>query len=94
VIAARIDNKLLIVIEPGNIEKLKIGKPLIVPLNKFMPELPAVDLAIAYTPDIVWIAEQIKSGVSLLDALGQGLGRVEVFLRDAHDPENLENVKL
>jgi hypothetical protein len=90
-IAARIHNPngtvcLMIVLEPGNIEKLKKGEPIHNSLNEFMPELNTpVELLFCYTPDAVWVAEQVgKSGgdaYQLVEALKESLSRPEVLVR-------------
>jgi hypothetical protein len=55
-IAARLHDEkgpvcLMLVLEPGNIEKLKAGQPIHKWLNEFIPELPTkVELLFAYYP--------------------------------------------
>jgi hypothetical protein len=52
---------LLIVLEPGNLERLKSGKPILKKMGEFLPMAPrGMELMIAYTPDIEWVGEQCK----------------------------------
>jgi hypothetical protein len=89
-IAARLHNTdgglcIMIVLEPGNIEKLKQGQPIHKFLNEFMPELnTSVELLFAYTPDAEWVAEQLQKKGSvqhLAEILDQSLSRPEVTVR-------------
>lgn len=76
---------IMLVLEPGNIEKLKQGQPIHKFLNEFMPELNAnIEPLFAYTPDAVWVAEQIgKSGSAerLAEIIEESLSRPEVLVR-------------
>lgn len=90
-IAARLhkDNgtAILLVLEPGNLEKLKDGQPIHKFLNEFLPELPtSVELIFAYTPDAVWVAEQMQGckndALKLGEVIEQSLSRVPVVIRD------------
>ena len=78
---------ILLVLEPGNIEKLKRGEPVHKFLNEFMPELrQSVELLFAYTPDAVWVANQMKGkpfdSETLADVLQESLARPPVVVRD------------
>lgn len=77
---------ILLVLEPGNIEKLKRGEPIHKFLAEFMPELKTdVELVFAYTPDAVWVAEQLGKGRNagrLAEILEESLSRPEVVVRD------------
>lgn len=87
-IAARLGTKdgadaILLVLEPGNIEKLKRGEPVHKFLNEFMPELKTrVELIFAYSPDVPWVAEQVRAGGDLAEMLQESLSRPEVLIRD------------
>jgi hypothetical protein len=91
VIAARLHSPegklaILLVLEPGNIEKLKRGQPIHRFLQEFMPELnTSVELVFAYTPDAVWVAEQLgkdRNAGRLAEILNESLSRPEVVVRD------------
>lgn len=78
---------LMIVLEPGNLEKLKQGQPIHKWLNEFIPELPQqVELLFAYSPDIVWVAEQVKDckgdAIKLAEVIQASLTRTPVITRD------------
>jgi hypothetical protein len=92
-IAARLHDEkggvcIMLVLEPGNIEKLKRGEPIHKWLNEFIPELPTkVELLFAYTPDAVWVAEQLKGAkggdaLKLAEIVEQSLSRTSVVVRD------------
>lgn len=76
---------LMIVLEPGNIEKLKRGEPIHKFLNEFLPELNTkIELLFAYSPDVVWVAEQIGkngSAARLVEIIEESLSRPEVLIR-------------
>jgi hypothetical protein len=89
-IAARLHDKegicIMLVLEPGNIEKLKKGEPIHKFLNEFIPELRTkVELLFAYTPDAVWVAQQMKgvrNADKLAELIEESLTREPVFVRD------------
>jgi hypothetical protein len=73
-------DKVVIIIEPGNIENLKKGLPMKLPQN----------MALVYSPDIEWLMDKIcqnKEGISpekLSELILEGLERKEVFERPYH----------
>lgn len=82
-----VDGKVMImlVLEPGNVEKLKRGEPIHKFLNEFLPELDSkVELVFAYTPDLEWVVKQIGSHPDM-DKIGrvleESLSRAEVVVR-------------
>lgn len=90
-IAVRLHNPdggvcIMIVFEPGNVDKLKQGQPIHKFLSEFLPELKMnVELLFAYTPDAEWVAGQINkhdSAEQLAEVLEQSLSRAEVHVRD------------
>lgn len=84
------EQTLLILLEPANIAKLQINQPIVKALNEFLPELPEkVELVIGYCPDMVFLAERIKAGILLPDALAESMNRKEVYSR----PEQAEEVE-
>lgn len=94
-IAARLtdengDTCVMLVLEPGNIEKLKAGEPIHKWLNEFMPELRMkIKLLFMYTPDAIWVAEEMQrrgmkpggEADSLLEVLTESLTREPVLVR-------------
>jgi len=78
---------ILMILEPGNIEKLKQGQPIHKFLNEFIPELPTrIELMFAYSPDVEWVAREIekapKDAQHLAEILQESLSRPEVLVRD------------
>ena len=89
-IAARMHDEsgkviVMLVLEPGNLEKLKSGEPIHKFLNEFLPELPTqVELLFAYTPDAVWVAEQMgkdRDALRLAEIIQESLTREPVVVR-------------
>ena len=92
-IAARLHDEkgnvcVMLVLEPGNFEKLKQGQPIHKWLNEFIPELhQKIELLFCYSPDVVWVAEQMqklgtKDAVTLAEIVEQSLSRKPVVTRD------------
>jgi hypothetical protein len=93
-IAARLHNGegefcIMLVLEPGNLEKLKQGQPIHKWLSEFLPELPMkVELLFAYTPDAMWVAEQWKARggnadpETMAEIIEESLSRKPVVVRD------------
>jgi hypothetical protein len=93
-IAMRLDDEkggvcVMLVLEPGNLEKLKAGQPVHKWLNEFIPELPTkVELLFAYTPDPVWCAEQMQKrginhdAIKIAEIIDESLSRKPVVIRD------------
>ena len=79
---------ILLVLEPGNIERLQQGKPIHKWLNEFIPELPTkVELLFAYSPDVMWVAEQMQNAghddaAKLAEIVQESLTRKPVVVRD------------
>ena len=68
----------LIVLEPANIARIQMGEPIVLDLAKF--GLPPVQMVIAYSPDTIWVAEQVvKHGKDVLDSLRLSLMREPVY---------------
>jgi len=78
---------IMLVLEPGNIEKLKQGEPIHKFLNEFMPELrTSIELVFAYSPDVDWVAKQMggsKDALRLAELILESLDRKEVIIRDS-----------
>ena len=86
-------DSLLLVLEPGNIEKLKLGQPILKQLREFLPGVEReVELCIAFTPDPMWVAQQWRKHGDLGKAIDDSLTRPEVL--GGHDPEKLVEEKL
>jgi hypothetical protein len=91
-IAARLHDEegnvcVMLVLEPGNIEKLKAGQPIHKWLNEFRPELhQKIELLFCYSPDVMWVAEQMKGckgdALKLAEIIQQSLDRKPVVVRD------------
>ena len=83
----------MLVLEPGNLEKLKKGQPIHKFLNEFMPELRQnVELLFAYSPDIEWVAQQAKGAhdaATLAEIVEESLTRKPV-IRDSKSAEDLK----
>ena len=78
---------IFLILEPGNLEKLKEGKPIYKWLNEFVPELNTkIELLFAYSPDVPWVAEQMKDckddALKLAEIVEQSLTRKPVVTRD------------
>jgi hypothetical protein len=86
---------LLLVLEPGNLEKLKEGKPIHKWLNEFIPGLPQkVELLFAYTPDAEWVAREIGANFDLehiAETIERSLERKPIVNR-AKSAEDLKRV--
>jgi hypothetical protein len=81
---------LLLILEPANLEKLKLGQPIVKNLNQFFPQLPVnIDLMLAWTPDAAWLSEQLLNNKDLIESLSRSLELPEVFIRPYHEAENL-----
>lgn len=75
---------LVMVLEPGNFEKLKRGEPIHKYLNEFFPDLPAIELVFAYTPDMQWVMDKIggkKDMETVARAIHDSLSRPEIVVR-------------
>lgn len=82
----------MLVLEPGNLEKLKEGKPIHKWLNEFIPELPAkVELLFAYSPDLPWVVGEMRrrgihpgggDAMEMAFILEESLKRTPVVVRD------------
>lgn len=81
----------MLILEPGNIEKLKAGEPIHKWLNEFLPELTQpVELLFAYTPDALWVSEQMRESTDALrlgEILEESLSRPPVIQRGASAEE-------
>jgi hypothetical protein len=85
---------LLIVLEPGNLAKLQTGNPILKNLREFIPDLPReMDLMIAFSPDTVWVAQQVQNGADLVETLEKSLSRKDNF-RTPEASEALRKVEL
>jgi hypothetical protein len=81
---------LLLILEPANLEKLKLGQPIVKNLNQFFPQLSEkIDLMLAWTPDAEWLSEQLLNGKDLIKSLSNSLELPEVLIRPYHEAEDL-----
>jgi hypothetical protein len=85
----------LMVLEPGNLEKLKQGQPIHKYLSEFIPGLNRkVELVFAYTPDMEWVVGQIgksRDMETIASAIHESLTRPEVLVR-GRSAEELKRV--
>jgi hypothetical protein len=76
---------IMLVLEPGNLEKLKQGQPIHKWLNEFIPGLDRkVELILAYTPDMEWVVKKIgksRDMETVATAIEESLSRPEVLVR-------------
>ena len=76
---------LLIVLEPGNLEKLKQGQPIHKYLTELLPGINRqIELVFAYTPDMNWLVERIGKSRDMEvigTAMQEALSRPEVVIR-------------
>jgi hypothetical protein len=83
-------NSLLFVLEPGNIAKLELGQPIVKKLHELMPEFAEdAELIICLCPDVAYVAERVRAGDDLADALEKAMKRPAVYVR----PEQAEAVE-
>lgn len=67
---------LLFVLEPGNITKFELGQLIVKRLKEFLPGIDRdIEIAIGYSPDVDYIAEQVQSGSTFESALARSLQR-------------------
>lgn len=85
--------RILFILEPVNIEKLKLGLPIIKRLDELLPGLPPLEILIGYTPDIIWVGQNLASGRDLRETILASLDRKEVFSRTL-DPEALRRQEI
>lgn len=88
-IKARVDDDILIVLEPGNIDMLEIGKPIFIPIPAGVDKV-----LIAYTPDVDWVMSQVRQGKSFSETLENSLTRPEVHTHATREPQELKDVKI
>jgi hypothetical protein len=86
------DPCVIFILEPANIEKLQLGQPIAKSLHDFMPGLkPNVRVMLGYTPDIVWVTEQMAKGRDFGDVMRASMDRKPVYTREL-DPEVVKKV--
>jgi hypothetical protein len=85
----------LMVLEPGNLEKLKQGQPIHKYLSEFLPGMTRkVELVFAYTPDMDWVVQQIgksRDMDTIVTAIHESLSRPEIVVR-GRSAEELKRV--
>jgi hypothetical protein len=76
-------DRLVIVLEPANLERLRHGEPIFRKLVEFMTpaELACAELVIDYTPDAAWVTEQLAAGRDFRETMNAGMKRPTVFRR-------------
>jgi hypothetical protein len=89
-IRAQAGDVFMLVIEPGNIDRLKAQKPIKIEVPQGTKHL-----LVYYSPDVEFMAELIAKGVPFSEAFEASLGRPEVHERPNNKPEpQFKNVKL
>lgn len=84
---------LLFVLEPGNIAKLELGQPIVKHLKEFLPNIEQdIEIAIGYSPDVDYIAEQVQGGSTFESALARSLQRRPQY-RSHESSEQLKKVE-
>ena len=89
-IRAQAGDVLMLVVEPGNWDRLKAQKPINI-------EVPpgTTRLIVMYSPDVVYISELVAQGVPMMEAFQASLGRTEVHERPRVEPEpQFKNVRI
>ena len=85
----------MLVLEPGNLEKIKQGQPIHKWLSEFLPGLDRrIELVLCYTPDMEWLVSQIgksRDMETIGTALEESLSRPEVVVR-GRSAEELKRV--
>ncbi|HEV7674345.1 MAG TPA: hypothetical protein VGQ12_07430 [Candidatus Angelobacter sp.] len=87
-IRAKSGDLLMLVIEPGNIDRIKKNMPIDVPTEG------AQRLMIFYSPDVVYMQELCAQGVPFAEALELSQVRPPVHERPYVPPSELRNVKV
>lgn len=86
-IRAKSGELLILVIEPGNIDRIKAGKPISVPTEGVARVL------IYFSPDVVWMQEQCAAGVPFAEALEMSQAREPIHERPNVPIVELRNIK-
>lgn len=88
------DPAVLFILEPANIEKLQLGQPISKDLRDFIPDLkPNIRVMLGFTPDIVWVTEQMAKGRDFAEVMRASMERKPVYLREL-DPEIVKKVTI
>lgn len=67
-------DSVLVILEPGNLAKLKTGQPMIINLNQYLPGLNGrVEVLLGYTPDIEFVSNCVQAAGGALAALGEAI---------------------
>ena len=87
-------HSLLVVLEPGNIEKLKMGKPMIIDPAKYLDQAKTIsgplEFVIGFTPDAPFVTAEYRRTGDVMKALQDSLFRDEVFVPN---PEATKRVR-
>lgn len=76
---APVSQSLFLILEPGDVEFIKKGMPLIREIKEIVPSLNTeLHLMITYTPDPIFVEQNLCEGVGLVDALLSSLDRAPV----------------
>jgi hypothetical protein len=81
----------LMLLEPANIAGIQTGKGIVKSLNDVIPELPIkLDIMIVFTPDMLFVAEQLTKGKPLMETVEASLTRPEVYDRPHHETKEFK----
>jgi len=88
-IRAKLDDAFLIVMEPGNFDRLKKQIPVHIPI----PE-GCTSLIVMYSPDVPYVCELMEGGMALNDAITASLSRPEVHERPVEPPKEFYGIRI
>lgn len=89
-IRAQAGDVFMLIVEPGNFDRLKAQKP----INIDVPH-GTTRLIVMYSPDVAYISELVAQGVPMMQALEASLGRPEVHDRPSGAPEpRFKNIRI
>ena len=85
---------MLLILEPSNFAKLETGQPIVKRLRDFFPELNMnISIMLTYTPDIVWVGDQLQQGKDFGRTIEASLMRPKVYSREL-DAEALKRCEI
>ena len=67
----------MLVLEPGNLEMLRAGKPIVVHLEELLPALPRTDVVIHFTNDVEKTSLEIRRHFDIGRFVDERAGKVQ-----------------
>jgi len=67
----------MLVLEPGNLQNLQQGKPIVVHLEELLPELPRTDVVIHFTDDPAKTTRELREQFDIGTFVNQRNGKVQ-----------------